>query len=60
MMNYFRAKAVVNHDADLRTVGITAHPDDPIVVGNFVDRRRESYQELLEALRRRAGGGREP
>lgn len=60
MMNYFRAKAVVNHDADLRTVGITAHPDDPIVVGNFVDRRRESYQDLLEALRRRAGGGREP
>jgi hypothetical protein len=56
MMNYFRAKTIVDHDADLQTVGITAHPDDPIIVGNFVDRRRESYQELLDALQGRAMG----
>lgn len=60
MMNYFREKSIVDDDADLRTVGITAHPEDPIVVGNFVDRRRESYQELLDAMQGRAmakGGG---
>jgi 2-oxoglutarate ferredoxin oxidoreductase subunit beta len=58
MMNYFREKAVVDHRADLRTIGITARPDDPIVVGNFVDSRRESYQELLQELRDRATEGR--
>ncbi len=51
MMKYFRDKAIVDHDADLSTVGVTARPEDPVVVGNFVDRRRPSYQELLGDLR---------
>jgi len=53
MMKYFRDKAVVDHNADLSTIGVTARPEDPVVVGNFVDRRRPSYQELLGELRTR-------
>ena len=53
MMKYFRDKAVVDHDADLSEIGVTAHPEDNIVVGNFVDRKRPSYQEVLGDLRAR-------
>jgi 2-oxoglutarate ferredoxin oxidoreductase subunit beta len=47
MMKYFRDKAVVDDDADLAKIPVTARPEDPLVVGNFIDRRRPSYQELL-------------
>jgi 2-oxoglutarate ferredoxin oxidoreductase subunit beta len=57
MMKYFRDKAVVDHNADLSTIGVTARPEDPVVVGNFVDRRRPSYQELLGDLRSRVSQG---
>jgi len=59
MMKYFRDKAVVDNNADLSTIGVTTHPEDPVVVGNFVDKRRPSYQELLGDLRTRvsAQGG---
>lgn len=50
MMKYFRERSVVDDDADVTKIAITAHPEDPIVVGNFVDRRRPSYQELLAGL----------
>ena len=50
MMKYFRDQSVVDDNADLRDITITARPEDPIVVGNFVDRRRPSYQELLGGL----------
>jgi 2-oxoglutarate ferredoxin oxidoreductase subunit beta len=50
MMNYFRDKAVVDNDADLSKIGVTARPEDSVVVGNFVDRRRPSYQLLLGKL----------
>ena len=53
MMKYFRDKSVVNHNADLSAIGVTTHPEDPVVVGNFVDKRRPSYQELLSDLRTR-------
>jgi hypothetical protein len=53
MMKYFRDKAVVDHNADLSTIGVTARPEDPVVVGNFIDKRRPSYQELLGELRTR-------
>jgi 2-oxoglutarate ferredoxin oxidoreductase subunit beta len=55
-MKYFRDKSVVDDNADLRTISITMHPEDPIVVGNFVDRRRQSFQELLQQLEGRARG----
>jgi len=59
MMKYFRDKAVVDHNADLSTIGVTTRPEDPVVVGNFVDKRRPSYQELLGDMRTRvsAQGG---
>ncbi|MDV3277002.1 MAG: thiamine pyrophosphate-dependent enzyme [Nitrososphaerales archaeon] len=55
-MKYFREKSVVDDGADLRTLPITMHPEDPLVVGNFVDKRRESYQELLRQMQLRASG----
>jgi len=56
-MNYFREKSVVDHSADLKDIGVTMRPDGRIVVGNFVDRRRPSYQEVLFELRAKAAGG---
>jgi 2-oxoglutarate ferredoxin oxidoreductase subunit beta len=50
MMKYFRDMAVVDNKADLFNIGVTAHPEDKVVVGNFIDRRRPSYQELLGKL----------
>ncbi|MEE9173660.1 MAG: thiamine pyrophosphate-dependent enzyme [Thermoplasmata archaeon] len=54
-MTYFREGAVVDHDADLREVGITMRRGDPIVVGNFVDVERPSYEagkgKLLQKVR---------
>ena len=54
MMKYFRDKSVVDDKADLRDITITARPEDPIIVGNFVDRRRPSYQELLSQLHQKS------
>lgn len=56
MMEYFRDKSVVDHNADLSKIGVTAHPEDEVVVGNFIDVRRPSYQELLGDLRSRVSG----
>ena len=53
MMEYFRAKSVVDHNADLSRIEVTARPEDSVVVGNFVDRKRPSYQEALGDLRAR-------
>jgi 2-oxoglutarate ferredoxin oxidoreductase subunit beta len=53
MMNYFRDNSVVDNDADLSKIAVTVHPEDKVVVGNFVDRRWPSYQELLGDLRTR-------
>jgi 2-oxoglutarate ferredoxin oxidoreductase subunit beta len=52
MMKYFRDKAVVENGADLTKIPVSARPEDPLVVGNFVDRRRPSYQELLSNLQK--------
>ena len=56
-MKYFRERSVVDHNADLREIAISMRPDDRLVVGNFVDRRRTSYQELLSELKVKASGG---
>ena len=53
MMKYFRDKSVVDHNADLSQIGVTAHPEDSVVVGNFIDRKRPSYQQVLSDLRER-------
>jgi 2-oxoglutarate/2-oxoacid ferredoxin oxidoreductase subunit beta len=60
MMKYFEDKSVVDNNADLGQISVTTRPEDKVVVGNFVDRRRPSYQELLSDLRTRVseqGGG---
>ncbi|MEM4273734.1 MAG: thiamine pyrophosphate-dependent enzyme [Candidatus Caldarchaeum sp.] len=58
MMEYFRKHCVIDHNADLSKIGIELK-GEPLVVGNFVDRRRPSYQELVQQLISRAmeGGG---
>jgi 2-oxoglutarate ferredoxin oxidoreductase subunit beta len=56
MMKYFRDKSVVDNNADLSKIDVTARPEDEVVVGNFVDRRRPTYQELLGDLRTRVAG----
>jgi 2-oxoglutarate ferredoxin oxidoreductase subunit beta len=56
-MKYFRDMSVVDHNVDLRDIGISMHPDERLVVGNFIDRRRASYQELLNELKVKAAGG---
>ena len=53
MMKYFKDNSIVDNNADLSQIGVTARPDDKVVVGNFIDRRRPSYQELLSDLRTR-------
>ena len=53
MMKYFEDKSVVDNNADLSQISVTTRPEDKVVVGNFVDRRRPSYQELLSDLRTR-------
>jgi 2-oxoglutarate/2-oxoacid ferredoxin oxidoreductase subunit beta len=54
MMKHFREKSVVDENADLSTIPVSMGLDDRIVVGNFIDRRRPSYQELLGQLQDRS------
>ena len=54
MMKHFRENSIVDESADLSTIQVSARPDDKIIVGNFVDRRRPSYQELLAQLQERS------
>ena len=54
MMKHFRENSIVDEGADLSTIQVSARPDDKIIVGNFVDRRRPSYQELLAQLQERS------
>ena len=55
MMKHFRERSVVDNGADLSTVSVATGADDRIVVGNFVDRKRPSYDELLTELQARTG-----
>jgi len=57
MMKHFRDKAVMDNNADLSKIAVSARPEDSIVVGNFVDRKRPSYQELLKELRANSSAG---
>jgi len=57
MMKHFRDKAVIDNNADLSKIAVSARPEDPIVVGNFVNRKRPSYQELLQGLRANSSMG---
>lgn len=54
MMKHFREDSIVDETADLSTIQVSGKPADKIVVGNFIDRRRPSYQELLAQLQERS------
>ena len=54
MMKHFREKSVVDENADLSQIQVFTNADDKIVVGNFIDRRRPSYQELISELQERS------
>ena len=54
MMKHFRENSIVDETADLSTIHVSARQDEKIVVGNFVNRRRPSYQELLAQLQQRS------
>jgi 2-oxoglutarate ferredoxin oxidoreductase subunit beta len=58
MMEFFRRNCVVDHDADLSKIGLERLDENTkIVVGNFVNKRKKSYQELLAELGGRVRGG---
>jgi len=46
MMQYFQTCSRVDDHADLSKVGLSMKSPDPIVVGNFVDIKKPSYQEV--------------
>ncbi len=46
MMKEFRKRCIIDHDADLSKVGLSLDPKSPIILGNFVRRKRPSYQTL--------------
>lgn len=54
MMKYFRENSVVDNNADLSTIAVSPNLGERIVVGNFVDRKRTSYQDLLSELQSRS------
>ncbi|MGB9722573.1 MAG: thiamine pyrophosphate-dependent enzyme [Chloroflexia bacterium] len=56
MMRYFREKSVIRHGADPREADI--YFGGPIVVGNFVNLDRPSYQEFRDWLWRESDYGR--
>jgi 2-oxoglutarate ferredoxin oxidoreductase subunit beta len=49
-MNYYMKQSVVDDEADLRDVGLTMKPEDPVVVGNFVDVERAPYLEVQRRI----------
>lgn len=55
MMEYFEDRSELAPDIDLKEVGLTAKPEDPIHVGEFVDREAVSYLENEEDILEDAG-----
>ncbi|MGD0177658.1 MAG: 2-oxoacid:ferredoxin oxidoreductase subunit beta [Candidatus Bathyarchaeia archaeon] len=46
MMQYFRTCSRVDDKAKLGEIGLSMKPPDPIVVGNFVDVKKPTYDEV--------------
>lgn len=55
-MEYLRENSIVDHDANLRTIGLDFLNGEPIVLGNFVDEERPSYLEVKRRMLERALG----
>jgi 2-oxoglutarate ferredoxin oxidoreductase subunit beta len=56
MMQYFRNCSRVDDKADLSKIGLTMKPPDQVTVGNFVDIKKPTYDEVESQLLRRARG----
>jgi 2-oxoglutarate ferredoxin oxidoreductase subunit beta len=58
MMKEFRKRCVIDHNADLSKIELSMDPKKPIVLGNFVRRKRPSYQTLYyeKLLKRKRPG----
>ena len=54
-MRHYLENSIVDHNADLTKATITMRPGDPIIVGNFVDIEKPSYQDLEKEIFRKAG-----
>jgi len=50
MVKYFRDRCVIDHEADLRKIGISLDPKEPLAIGNFYKVRRKTYEELYKEL----------
>jgi 2-oxoglutarate ferredoxin oxidoreductase subunit beta len=58
MMEYFRTCSRVDSAADLNKIGLSMKPPEPIVLGDFVDQRKPTHNELEnhgQAWRQRPG-----
>jgi 2-oxoglutarate/2-oxoacid ferredoxin oxidoreductase subunit beta len=54
-MWFYRRRSIVNHDANLADIDLSMSEDEPMVLGNFVDRERRHYvpavdQQALEEV----------
>ena len=58
-MEWYKESSVIDHQADLRKIGLSMKKGSKIVVGNFVDLERPTFMDLYqEVLKRAQGGGR--
>jgi len=48
-MWFYRRRSIVDHSAPLDTIGLTMSEEEPIVLGNFVDRERPVFSPAVSA-----------
>ncbi|GAB4325396.1 MAG: 2-oxoacid:ferredoxin oxidoreductase subunit beta [Dehalococcoidia bacterium] len=51
-MWFYRRRSIVDHDAPLEEINLSMSEDDPIVLGNFVDRERPVFAPAVSARAR--------
>jgi pyruvate/2-oxoacid:ferredoxin oxidoreductase beta subunit len=56
-MEYLRKYSVIDDHADLRRAGISMKEPEQIVLGNFIDERKSTYEELETSMIRNAASG---
>lgn len=55
-MMWYKENSVIDHQANLREIGISMKKDSKIVVGNFVDIERPTFMDRYQEVLRRAQG----
>jgi 2-oxoglutarate ferredoxin oxidoreductase subunit beta len=53
-MEWYRESSVIDHDADLKTIGLSMRKDSRIVVGNFIDVERPTFMDRYRHIIERA------